>query len=113
HLLALTKAPTIGFGRYVLSATTPFTPADLQELRANAPATVRRLVPRYEELYARRGWSMFPEIDRVYVNERARRELDWKPRYNFADIVERLLAGAYPRSPQARSAGSKGYPRQA
>src|SRR5215470_618974 len=76
HLLALTKAQTLGFGRYIVSATTPFTPADLQELRANAPATVGRLVPRYEELYARRGWSMFPEIERVYVNERARRELD-------------------------------------
>jgi len=109
HLLALTKAPTLGFGRYIVSATTPFVPADLQELRANAPATVRRLVPRYEELYARRGWSMFPEIDRVYVNERARRELGWRPRYNFAHIVERLLAGDDPRSSLARSVGSKGY----
>ena len=70
---------------------------------------VRRLVPRYEELYARRGWSMFPEIDRVYVNERARRELGWKPQYNFAHVVERLLAGDDPRSPLARSVGSKGY----
>jgi nucleoside-diphosphate-sugar epimerase len=109
HLLALTCAPAIGCGRYIVSATTPFGRSDLLELRANAPAVVKRLVPRYEELYARRGWSMFPEIDRVYVNERATRDLGWRPRYDFAYVVERLLAGEDPRSPLARSVGSKGY----
>lgn len=29
HLLAIEKAPSIGFGRYIISATTPFTPEDL------------------------------------------------------------------------------------
>ena len=109
HLLALTKAQAIGCGRYIVSATTPFALSDLPELRANAPAVVKRLVPGYEELYARRRWSMFPEIDRVYVNERARRELGWRPRYDFAYVVERLLAGEDPRSSLARSVGSKGY----
>ena len=49
-------APEIGFGRYVISATTPFSPADLAELRTDAPAAVRRLIPDYEAEYARRGW---------------------------------------------------------
>jgi len=26
---------------------------------------------------------MFPQIDRVYVNEKARKELGWKPKYDF------------------------------
>src|SRR3954447_20156571 len=43
HRLALDKAPTIGFGRYIISATTPFRHDDLAELRADAPAVVRRL----------------------------------------------------------------------
>jgi UDP-glucose 4-epimerase len=29
HLLALEKTPQIGFGRYIISATTPFQPEDL------------------------------------------------------------------------------------
>ncbi|KAM3099845.1 NAD-dependent epimerase/dehydratase family protein [Phormidesmis sp. 146-12] len=37
HLLALEKAPAIGFGRYIISATTPFTPHGLWNLRTNAP----------------------------------------------------------------------------
>jgi nucleoside-diphosphate-sugar epimerase len=109
HLLALEKAPTIGFGRYVISATTPFHPDDLAEPRVNAPEVVRRRVPEYEEEYRRRGWKMFPGIDRVYVNERARRELGWRPRYDFRSVLDLLKAGADVRSPLARAVGSKGY----
>ena len=109
HLLALEKVHAIGFGRYIVSATTPFTRDDLQELRTNAAAVVRRRVPRYEDVYVRRGWSMFPGIDRVYVNERARNELGWKPRYDFARIIDLVHAGEDPRSPLARTVGSKGY----
>jgi len=109
HLLALEKAAAIGFGRYVVSATTPFTREDLRELRTNASSVVKRRVPGYEEVYARRGWSMFPGIDRVYVNERARSELGWRPRYDFARAVELLRAGEDPRSSLARAVGSKGY----
>src|SRR5262249_57893236 len=88
HVLALERARSIGFGRYIVSATTPFSQHDLRDLRMNAAAVVRRLVPEYEDVYAARGWSMFPTIDRVYVNERARRELGWRPRYDFAHLIE-------------------------
>ena len=109
HVLALEKAPSIGFGRYIISATTPFQPDDLSDLRLNAPQVVERRVPEYAEEYARRGWRMFPGIERVYVNERARRELGWQPRYDFRQIIDCLRAGDAPRSPLARSVGSKGY----
>ena len=33
---------------------------------------------------------MFPSIDRVYVNERARKELGWMPRYDFPSIIDGL-----------------------
>ena len=52
---------------------------------------------------------MFPGIDRVYVNERARRELGWRPRYDFRYVLDLLKAGADIRSPLARAVGSKGY----
>src|SRR5262245_60245577 len=109
HVLALQKAGRIGFGRYIVSATTPFSRADLAELRTNAPAAVKRLVPQYEDVYAARGWSMFPSIDRAYVNERARTELGWVPRYDFASLIDRLAAGHDYRSPLATTVGSKGY----
>jgi nucleoside-diphosphate-sugar epimerase len=109
HLLALERVQAIGFGRYIVSATTPFTRDDLRELRTNAAEVVRRRVPCYEDVYARRGWSMFPNIDRVYVNERARRDLGWRPRYDFAHVIDLVHAGEDPRSALARAVGSKGY----
>jgi hypothetical protein len=52
---------------------------------------------------------MLPALDRVYVNERARRELGWTPRHDFPHVLERLAAGEDPRSPLALAVGAKGY----
>ena len=109
HQCALDHAPAIGFGRYIVSATTPFRPADLADLRSHAPSVVRRLFPDYEEIYQRRGWSMVPSIDRVYVNVRAREDLGWRPVYDFERALRSLRAGDDPRSPLARAIGKKGY----
>jgi nucleoside-diphosphate-sugar epimerase len=109
HLLAMAGAPAIGFGRYIISATTPFTPADRAGLGRDAPAVVRRLFPDADAEYARRGWAMFGAIDRVYVNDRARAALGWRPRYDFRAVLDRLKAGQDPRSPLAQAVGAKGY----
>ncbi len=109
HLAALEKAPDIGFGRYIISATTPFSQADLPELRRDAPAVLARIFPAFEAAYARRGWSMFPSIDRVYVNARARQDLGWQARYDFARLLACLKRNEDPRSPLARAVGAKGY----
>ena len=109
HRLALERAREIGFGRYIVSATTPFTRDDLVELRADAPAVLRRLFPDYEAIYAALGWSMFPSIDRVYDNARAREELGWSPRYDFRHALDLVAAGEEPRSELAVTVGAKGY----
>jgi nucleoside-diphosphate-sugar epimerase len=109
HRLAAQHAPSLGFRRYIISATTPFLPEDLADLRGNAWEAVRRRVPQYETEYARRGWKMVHHLDRVYVNERARTELGWRPRYDFAFLIERLKAGEDFRSPLTLQVGSKGY----
>ena len=109
HVCALEKAAALGFGRYVISATTPFTKHDLAALRTHAPEVVRRHVPAYAEEYARRDWKMFQDIGRVYDNSRARRDLGWQPRTDFAALIERLQRGGDARSELARSIGVKGY----
>jgi len=108
HRLALEKAPELGFGRYIISATTPFTREDLAELHTDAPAVVERHVP-YRELYDRLGWRMFETIERVYVNAAARHDLGWTPRYDFAYALERLARGEEWRSALTLEVGAKGY----
>lgn len=109
HLAAMQRAKAIGFGTYIISATTPFTPADLWDLRVHATEVVKRLVPEYADLYEQRGWKLFPSIDRVYVNERARTELGWQPKYDFKYMLEHIKATNDLRSPLAKQIGAKGY----
>jgi UDP-glucose 4-epimerase len=109
HRLALDRAPEIGFARLVVSATTPFVSGDLAALGVDAPAVVRERFPGYEAIYAERNWRMFPRLDRVYVNDRARHLLGWTPRYDFAAALDRLAAGEDPRSPLTLAIGAKGY----
>jgi UDP-glucose 4-epimerase len=109
HLLAVERAPGIGFGRYIISATTPFTRNDLLDLRQAMSNVVRRHVPEVDAVFAERGWQMFAGIDRVYVNDLARRELGWQPKYDFAYAIAQLRAGHDHRSELARTIGVKGY----
>jgi nucleoside-diphosphate-sugar epimerase len=109
HLLAAQLAPAMGFRKYIISATTPFMQGDMQDVRDDAPGVVRQLFPEYQTVYIRRGWKMHPSIDRVYVNDRARRELGWQPRYDFQFVLGCLRVGHDFKSPLARLVGSKGY----
>jgi UDP-glucose 4-epimerase len=92
HLAALDRATEIGFGLYIISATTPFAPSDLEDLRSDAPSVVNRLFPDCDSIYAARGWRLFPSIDRVYVNDQARRHLGWAPRHDFGLALDGLRA---------------------
>lgn len=110
HLRALERAADLGFGRYIVSAATPFTPADLADLRGNAAGVVaRRCSPRTAAVFADRGWSLPPDIERVYVSDRARADLGWEPRYSFDAAIDALAVGRDPRSPIALAVGAKGY----
>lgn len=109
HVRALERAPDLGFGRYIITATTPFTRDDLLDLRGDAPAVVARYHPGYERIYAERGWTMLPDIERVYVNDRARADLGWEPRHTFAAALDALANGNDPRSPITATIGMKGY----
>ena len=109
HLLAMERAATLGFEKFIITATTPFTREDLAELGTNAPAVLAKRVPQYAALYAARGWKMMPVLDRVYVNEKARRLLGWQPRHDFARALASVAAGENFRSPLMIAVGKKGY----
>ena len=109
HLAAEQRAAEIGFGRYIVSATTPFNEQDLGGLQTDAAAIVRRLIPEFEAVYAARGWKMFDRIGRVYVNAAARRDLGWQPRHDFRSIIARLSDDEDHRSELALAVGAKGY----
>lgn len=109
HLRAMERVPEIGFGRYIITATTPFIAADLIELRTDAARVVRRYYPNYETEYKKFGWLMFSTIERVYVNELARRELGWRPQYDFESMLSKIKNGHDYRSPLTRLIGAKGY----
>ncbi|MAP96600.1 MAG: NAD-dependent epimerase [Ponticaulis sp.] len=108
HLLAAQKAPEIGFSKYIITATAPFTQGDLAELRT-APGEVLKRYVDYEAIYQARGWQMQPEMDRVYVNTKARAELGWQPKHNFADVLKRVASGGPILSDLAYAIGVKGY----
>ncbi|AEV98880.1 NAD-dependent epimerase [Niastella koreensis] len=109
HLAAASRARAIGFGTYIISATTPFVQSELWDLRVHANEVVKRLVPEYLPVYEQRSWKMFPSIDRVYVNEKARNELGWQPKYDFKYIIQQIHSTNELRSPLAVQIGAKGY----
>lgn len=113
HLLAVEQAKEIGFGKYIISATTPFTESDLAALAIDAPSVVSRLFPDYPDIYASLNWKMTPSIGRVYVNDKARKALGWQPMYDFRYILDQLKQGRDYRSQLAIAIGEKGYHGQA
>ncbi|WP_313919799.1 NAD(P)-dependent oxidoreductase [Tahibacter sp.] len=109
HLLAIGKAPALGFDRFVISAATPFTRGDTAQLRHDAPGVAARYFPEYADEYACRGWRLFPAIDRVYSSEKAVRMLGWTPRHGFGEALAQLREGRDWRSPLAQTIGAKRY----
>ncbi len=109
HLAAIERANALGFDRFIVSATTPFSQQELVQLRNDAGTVLERHAPAYRAAFAQRGWRMFPGIDRVYVNQRARERLGWQPRDDFHTVLARLEAEGDWRGPLARVVGAKGY----
>lgn len=109
HLLAAQRAPSLGFARYIVSATTPFGPHDCARLAVDAREVAARIFPDILDRFAVRGWSIPETIDRVYVNARARRDLGWTPEWDFGAAAALALSDGDVRSPLARLVGMKGY----
>ena len=106
---ACERVGSIGFDRYIISATTPFEQDEADGLGTDAPAVVAQRFSDYGDEFARRGWKMLPRLDRVYVNEKARSVLEWAPKVDFRTALDRLKRNEAPFDPLARAVGIKGY----
>lgn len=109
HLLALRRASDIGFSILIVSATPPFHRDDMREIRRSPAKVLRRCVPEFESLYEEQGWQMFSSIDRVYSNERSRRDLGWQPTFDFSHVLDLRRQGRSWQSELAQQVGAKGY----
>jgi nucleoside-diphosphate-sugar epimerase len=109
HLLAADRAADLGYAVYVISATTPFSRADLAELRVDAAAVFARRVPSAAAVWADRGWRFPRRVDRVYANAKALRELGWQPQFDLETVARRLAAHGTLRTPLSAIVGSKAY----
>lgn len=109
HLRAAQLAPSLGFARYIISATTPFAQEDMAELQTDAAAVLARRVPDAAAVWAERGWRFPDRLDRVYVNTRARQELGWNPRFDLNAVAARVADGEPVRTPLSQLVGAKEY----
>jgi len=93
HIVALDRAPTIGFATYIASAPTPFSRDDVAELKRDARAVIVRLYPDAAELFAARGWSLPASIGRVYDASAIERGLGFRCATDFAAVLAAMRAG--------------------
>lgn len=94
HIIALEKAPTLGFDTFVISAPPPFARSDVKALKHDAARVVAGHFPDAEELYARRNWTLPHSIGRVYDPSKAERLLGFRCKTDFASILKALREGA-------------------
>jgi UDP-glucose 4-epimerase len=93
HLLALERAPEVGFDVLIVSAPVPFTPHDVVELKTNAAALIKQRFPKAAGLYAVKGWRLPSSIGRVYDPARAERRIGFRARTDFGAILSALERG--------------------
>jgi UDP-glucose 4-epimerase len=93
HVMALARAPALGFETFILSAPPPFVREECAELLRDAPAVIGRHFPDAADLYARMGWSLPASIERVYDPSRAERLMGFRCRTDFAAVLDAIREG--------------------
>jgi UDP-glucose 4-epimerase len=86
HCLAL-QAASPGCQVLNIAARSPFTADETAELLHDPQRVILRHVPAAGERFATLGWQFPTRIDRVYVIEKAERELGYRPAFNFMEYL--------------------------
>ncbi|MBL8521534.1 MAG: NAD(P)-dependent oxidoreductase [Betaproteobacteria bacterium] len=85
HALA---APLMAFVAFNVSGATPFLESDCELLWQDAPGVLEARVPELVDAFARRGWPLPGQIDRVYVPAKAGAALGFAPRFGWQHAIE-------------------------
>lgn len=94
HVVALDRAPELGFETFIVSAPPAFVEGDCEMLIEDAPAVIARYFPDAPGVYARAGWELPKSIDRVYVPGKAEALMGFRCATDFAAILSALAEGA-------------------
>jgi UDP-glucose 4-epimerase len=90
HVVALKRAPAIGFDIFIVSASPPFTRADAKALKTDPAALIAGRFPDAPALCAERGWRLPASIGRVYDPGRAERVLGIRCKTDFGRVLDAL-----------------------
>ncbi|MGD8534901.1 MAG: NAD(P)-dependent oxidoreductase [Candidatus Aminicenantes bacterium] len=89
HILAM-EIDSKGYDVFNISARSPFSENETNELLHDAPRVLLRHFPSLDKQFAQRSWKLPKSIDRVYVIHKAEEQLGYRPRYNFEDYLREL-----------------------
>lgn len=78
------------FEIFNVSSGSPFTKADLVNLKTSPEQVMKDYLPNAIALYNERGWSFPMSIDRVYSSSKAENILGYKPKYTFEWLLNEL-----------------------
>jgi UDP-glucose 4-epimerase len=92
HAAALTDHGP-AFGVFIASGFSPFAPADCELLTHSLREVLSVRCPGLLAEFDRRGWPLPRGIDRVYAAHRADRELGWRSRYQFQEVLRQSDEG--------------------
>ena len=80
-------APLTKFEAINISGETPFVESDCEQLFTNPPEVLRKRVPELVDEYQRRQWPLPARIDRVYVIEKAKALIGYRPQFGFRELL--------------------------
>lgn len=93
HIAALDNISGLGAETFILSAPPPFVRSDCADLIGNCSAVISRYFPDAADIYAEKGWSLPDHIDRVYDPAKAEKLLGFRPKTDFATVLDALTKG--------------------
>ncbi|MCI4589335.1 NAD(P)-dependent oxidoreductase [Sphingobium sp. BYY-5] len=94
HIAALTKASTIGFGNYIVSAPPPFGREACAALKADPISVIARCFPDAPAIFAERGWHLPRSIGRVYDPSALERDLGFRCQTDFGRVLAAMRENA-------------------
>ena len=78
------------FEAFNISGDTPFQEVDCIALKQSAATVLKKRVANIEADFLRQGWALPSQIDRVYVVEKAKRQLGYAPQFGYKEFMNEL-----------------------